>query len=213
MTATVKRLLLSFTLLVAARPAMAQLASRPPDQWLLALEAKDRVARLHAPDVVAALKLKPGQTVADIGCGSGIFTVPLALAVRPGGTVYAVDLEKELVDAATERATEQGLTNVQGAAGTPDDPSMPVNVNLVFLHDTLRYIEHKAAYIKLLSEYLEPGGRIAVIEFKPDQYPDRLNPELVVTQEETAALMAAAGLKPVETITAFADRWFVMYGK
>jgi ubiquinone/menaquinone biosynthesis C-methylase UbiE len=196
-----------------ARPAAAQLAPRHADEWLLALEARERVARLRVPEVVAALKLKPGQTAADIGCGSGIFTVPMALAVKPGGTVYAVDLEKELVDATTERGTEQGVTNIQGAVGTADDPNMPVNVNLALLHDTLRYIDHKAAYIKLLAEYLEPGGRIAVVEFKPDQYPDRINPELAITQEETTALMAAAGLKPVETITTFADRWFVIYGK
>jgi ubiquinone/menaquinone biosynthesis C-methylase UbiE len=202
-----------FAIVAIAHPAAAQLASRKADEWLLALEAKERVSRLRVPEVVAALKLKPGQTVADIGCGSGIFTVPLALAVRPGGTVYAVDLEKELVDATTERGTEQGVTNITGAVGTPDDPNMPVNVNLALLHDTLRYIDHKAAYIKLLGDYLEPGGRIAVVEFKPDQYPDRMNPELAITEEETTALMAAAGLKPVETVTTFADRWFVIYGK
>jgi ubiquinone/menaquinone biosynthesis C-methylase UbiE len=213
MTSTLQRSLLLLALLVVARPAAAQLASKPAEQWLLALEAKDRVSRLRAPEIVGALKLKPGQTVADIGCGSGIFTIPLALAVRPGGTVYAVDLDKVLVDASTERGTEQGLSNIQGAVGTADDPNMPVNVNLAFLHDTLRYIDHKAAYVKMLGDYLEPGGRIAVIEFKPDQYPDRLNPELVITQEDTTALMAAIGLKPVETITTFPDRWFVIYGK
>src|SRR5262249_42660736 len=100
-----------------------------------------------------------------------------------------------------------------GAVGTDADPNMPVNVNLALLHDSLRYIEKKADYLKMLSEYLEPGGRIAIVEYKPDQYPDRADPTLVVTEEQTNGWMTAAGLKPVERITTFADRWFVIYGK
>ena len=208
-----KRIACVLVFLAAATPAAAQLTSRHADEWLLLLEAQPRVQRLRVSEIVAALKLKPGDTVADIGAGSGIFTVPMALAVKPNGTAYAVDLDKELVDAVTERGTEQGVVNIQGAVGTADDPNMPVNVNLALLHDTLRYIDHKAAYLKLLSEYLEPGGRIAVIEFRPDQYPDRLDPQLVVTQQETTSIMATAGLTPIETITSLPDRWFVIYGK
>src|SRR5947207_2368249 len=91
--------------------ASAQRVHRSADDWLRVLEAPQRLARLKALDVVAALKLKPGQTVADIGAGTGVLTLPMARAVGGSGVVYAVDLEKEAVDYIEERATEQGIVN------------------------------------------------------------------------------------------------------
>lgn len=200
-------------LLLAPGLAWAQRVHRSADDWLRVLEAPQRLARLKALDVVAALKLKPGQTVADIGAGTGVLTLPMARAVGTTGTVYAVDLEKEAVDYIEERATEQGIVNVKATVGTADDPGMPVNVDLALLNDSLRYIEKRAAYLKQLSEYLNPGGRIAISEFLPEAFPDRADPALTVTEAEATEWMAAAGLKPIEKITAFSDRWFVIFGK
>jgi ubiquinone/menaquinone biosynthesis C-methylase UbiE len=193
-------------------PAFAQLASRPADEWIRTLESKSRLDGLKVPETVAALKLKPGQIVADIGAGSGLYTIPLAMAVKPGGTVYAVDIDKELVHYVTERATEQGIVNVQGAVGTPDDPNMPVNVDVALINDVLHHIEKRAEYLKQLAAYLNPGGRIAVVDFKPDQSPHKADPSLVVSEEQTTEWMTAAGLKVLEKINLYADKWFVIYG-
>src|SRR4051794_21233523 len=86
------------------RPSAAQLAARSAEEWIKTLETPTRIAGLKIPETIDALKLKPGQTVADIGAGTGLFTLPMALKVKPGGTVYGVDIDKELVDYISEKA-------------------------------------------------------------------------------------------------------------
>lgn len=197
--------------LAVVRPAAAQLAGRSADEWIKTLESPQRVASLKVPETVAALKLKPGQIVADIGAGTGLFTMPMALAVKPGGEVYAVDIVPELIEHILDKAGETGIINVHGAVGTADDPNMPVNVDLALIADVLHHIEKRAEYLKTLAAYLNPGGRIAVVEFKPETSPHKDDPSLIVSEEQTTAWMAAAGLKPVEHVNLFADKWFVIY--
>jgi ubiquinone/menaquinone biosynthesis C-methylase UbiE len=196
---------------VGVRPSAAQLAARSAEEWIKTLETPQRIAGLKITETIEALKLKPGQTIGDIGAGTGLFTLPMALKVKPGGTVYGVDIDKELVDYISEKATEQGMTNVQGVLGTAEDPNMPANVDLALINDVLHHIEKRAEYLKQLAAYLNPGGRIAVIEFKPEQSPHKAEPALVVSEEQTTGWMAAAGLKPVEHINLFADKYFVIY--
>ena len=84
---------LLIALLVAGSvSASAQLGSRPAEEWIKTLDGTARVSSLRIDDVVAALRLQPGQIVADIGAGSGLFDVPLAKAVGPRGRVYAVEI-------------------------------------------------------------------------------------------------------------------------
>ena len=214
MKTTIARSLTAFLVSIGlAQQASAQLASRPAEEWIKTLEAPARVGSLKIPEVVAALKVAPGQIIADIGAGTGLFSLPLALKVKPGGEVYAVDLDKELVDYISEKATEQGLINVHGVVGQPTDPAMPVNVNLALVCDVLHHIENRAAYLNMLAQYLQPGGRIAVIDFTPEQSPHKSEPALIVSEAQTDAWMAAAGLKPIEHVSLFTDKWFVIYGK
>jgi ubiquinone/menaquinone biosynthesis C-methylase UbiE len=199
--------------LAIPRLSSAQLASRPADEWIRTLDSPARIASLKIPEVVAALKVAPGQHVADIGSGTGLFSFPLARAITPGGTVYAVDINKALVEYVSAHAREQGLTNVQGVVGQPDDPVLPAPVDLALISDVLHHVENRAVYLKALAGDLTPGGRIAIIEFIPAQSPHRADPTLVVSEEQATAWMAAAGLTPVEHVTLFTDRWFVIYGR
>src|SRR5262245_28442765 len=90
----------------------AQLASRPAEEWIKTLDGATRVAALKIDEVVAALKLKPGHVVADIGAGSGLLEVPLGKAVSPGGRVYAVEIDAGFFPAIKKRADDAGVTNV-----------------------------------------------------------------------------------------------------
>lgn len=196
------------------QPASAQLAGRSTEEWLKTLENPTRIAGLKVDETVTKLGLKPGAVVADIGAGAGIFEASLAQAVSPGGKVYAVDIDKGLIDHIAKRAAELHITNVQGVVGTFTDPKLPVrNVDLAFIYDVLHHIEARAEYLKSLAGYLKPSGRIAVIDFRPGQGGHRDLPELQVAREQATAWMAAAGLKPVEEIELFTDKWFVIYGK
>jgi ubiquinone/menaquinone biosynthesis C-methylase UbiE len=197
-----------------AHPASAQLASRSAEEWVKTLETPQRIASLKVDETLAKLRLKPGDVVPDIGAGSGIFEAPLAHAVSPGGKVYAVDIQQDLVDHITQRAGEMHLTNVQGVLGKFTDPALPArNIDLAFINDVLHHIQDRQAYLKALAGYLKPNGRIAVIEFVPELGGHKDQPELQVTERQGAVLMAAAGLKPLEKVELFKEKWFVIYGK
>jgi arsenite methyltransferase len=194
--------------------AQAQLGARTTEQWLKTLNGQNRVRQLKVEEAVAALKLKPGEVVADIGAGSGVFTLPLAQAVTAQGRVYAVDIDQGLVDHIAKRAKEQNATNVQAVLGKFTDPNLPArDVDLAFIADVLHHIENRAEYLKNLAPYLKPTGRIAVIDFYPELGPHRNDPKLQVTKDQTRAWMAAVGLKPVAEHKLYADKWFVVYGK
>jgi len=197
-----------------ATPALAQLAGRSAEEWIKTLESPNRVAGLKIPETLAALKIKPGQTVADIGAGTGVFSFPFVQSVKPGGKVYAVDVDQGLLDHIAEKATEQGMTNyVHVVLGAFTDPNLPENIDLAFINDVLHHIEDRQGYVKNLAAYLKPGGRIAVIDFRNNMGGHRNQPELQTPQDVATKWMADAGLKPIEEINLFEDKWFVIYGK
>ena len=205
------------TLIVAtafALPATGQLASRPTAEWIKTLDSSNRVAGLKIDETIAKLRLKPGAVVADVGAGSGAFSVPLAKAVSPDGKVFAVDIDQGLIDHIARKATEQQATNIQVVLGKFTDPNLPAtNVDLAFIYDVLHHIEGRKGYLQNLARYLKPSGRIAVIDFYPERGPHRKQPELQVTKEQTAAWMATLGFKQVEEIELFNDKWFVVYSR
>ncbi|MFM7750098.1 MAG: class I SAM-dependent methyltransferase [Opitutaceae bacterium] len=203
-----------FLLLILSPAARAQLGARPTAEWLRMLDAQTRVSKLRVDDVVAALALPPGAKVADIGAGSGVFTLPLAGAVTSSGRVYAVDIDQGLVDHITGKAREAKATQVQGVLGKFTDPSLPArDVGLAFIYDVLHHIEDRATYLRNLAGYLQPGGRIAVIDFFPERGPHRNDPALQITKEQTRRLMADAGLRLLAEHRLYDDKWFVIYGK
>src|SRR5881396_1761657 len=109
-----KRCYLVFILLfaVSSSRGLAQIASRPADQWIPLLESPDRVANLRVPDVVAALKLEKGYSIADIGAGSGLFSRHLARAIDPG-LLYAVDIDSELLKHIDATCKAERIPNVR----------------------------------------------------------------------------------------------------
>ncbi|MBM3778524.1 MAG: class I SAM-dependent methyltransferase [Acidimicrobiia bacterium] len=208
--ALVAALALAATATLTAAP---QLASRTAEEWIKTLDNPARLANLRIDDIIGRLGLKPGDTVADIGAGSGTWEGPLAAAV-PSGRVYAVDIDQGLLDAINARAAKLGVRNVTTVLGAFTDPKLPVRtVNLAFIHDVLHHIEDRNAYVKNLAGYLAPGGRVAVVEFEPATSPHRDQPAMVISRQDGDALMAAAGLTPVEVVEMFDDKWFVIYGK
>lgn len=204
-------LVAAFSLCPAAR---AQLGARPTAEWLRMLDAQARVSKLRVDDVVAALALKPGAKVADIGAGSGVFTLPLAGAVTSSGKVYAVDIDQGLVDHIAGKARDAKVTQVQGVLGKFTDPALPASdLDLAFIYDVLHHIEDRATYLRNLAGYLQPGGRVAVIDFFPERGPHRHEPSLQITKEQTRRLMAEAGLRLLAEHRLYDDKWFVIYGK
>lgn len=194
--------------------ASAQLGSRPAAEWVTTLDTPQRITSLKIDEVLGKLRLKPGDVVADIGAGTGLFEGALAAAVAPRGIVYAEDIDQGLLDHIAQRAKELNVANVRGVLGTFTDPRLPVRtVDLALINDVLHHIADRAGYLRNLAGYIKPTGRIAVIDFYPERGGHRTQPELQVTKEQTAAWMAAAGLKPSEEFEMFPDKWFIVYSR
>lgn len=214
-----RKLFVFLATLVAAlslvRPVAGQLASRPAEEWTKTLEAANRVQGLKVDDIIARLRLKPGDVVADLGAGPGVFSLPFAKAVSPSGKVYAVEIDQGFLDVIRRKAVDQRITNVQVVLGKFADPSLPApDVDVAFFHDVLHHVQDRAGYLKNLARYVKPGGRVAIIDLTPEGSPHRAQPELVVARDQATAWMADAGFKPVEEITdLFTDKWFVVYSR
>jgi len=197
---------------LAEAPA-SQLGNRSADEWITILDREQRVSGLKIEEVVSRLKLRPGDVVADIGAGSGVFTGPLAQAVAPTGTLLAVDIDQGLLDHIAQRARQEKVTNIQPVLGEFDDPNLPSRIDVAFFHDVLHHIEHRQAYLKKLATYLEPDGRVVVIDLifdRPDG-PHRNQPEMHITQEQVRRWMAAAGFPVMQEIDLFEDKFFVVF--
>jgi precorrin-6B methylase 2 len=200
-------------LLVTAR-VEGQLGSRPAEEWIKTLDGPARVAGMKIDEVVSALKLQPGQRVADIGAGSGLLDGPLARAVGPSGRVYAVEIDAGFFPEIRKRAAAAQVRNVETVLGTFTDPALPVkSIDAALFHDVIHHIENRPAYIRTLAGYLAPSGRIVVIDYEGGQGPHREQPELQVTREQLAGWMRDAGLAAVEDVKLFPDKYFLVFAR
>jgi ubiquinone/menaquinone biosynthesis C-methylase UbiE len=196
----------------------SQLAPRKAQEWVGVLESPNRIAEQKQDQILPRLKLHPGMVVADIGAGSGLFTRPLAKAVAPGGTVYAVDIQQDLLDYISERNQQEHIQNVKTVLGEFNDPKIPTHdVDLAFINDVLHHIENRGAYLKALGTYLKPSGRIAIIEMNKDDpnTPHRKQPELLVSRQEIDKWMSDAGFKLAQEYPEVfpGTKWFLIYSK
>jgi ubiquinone/menaquinone biosynthesis C-methylase UbiE len=205
----------AFAALMAAWALLSpQLASRPADEWIKTLDGPQRVAGMKIPEIVAALTLRPGQHVADIGAGSGLFEVPLAKAVGPAGRVYAVDIDAGFFPEITKRVHEGGVSNVETVLGRSTDPALPRrDIDVVLFNDVVHHIEARPAYFKTIAGYLAPGGRVAVVDFEAGKGPHPAQAELQVSREQLVGWMTDAGLAQVGDIKLFDDRYFLVFAR
>ena len=203
------------TLLAAGVVAVtAQLGSRPAEEWIKTLDGPARVSAMKIDELVAALKLQPGQTVADIGAGSGLLVAPLARAVGPKGRVYAVEIDEGFFPEIRKRAAAAQVANVETVLGKFTDPALPAkNIDVAVFHDVLHHVDARAAYLKTLAGYLAPTGRIVVIDYEGGRGPHRDQPQLEVTREQLAGWMREAGLTQLEDVKLFSDKYYLVYGR
>jgi ubiquinone/menaquinone biosynthesis C-methylase UbiE len=201
--------LLAFTGFLGAglAPASAQLAQAPADKYIAAMDRPDRV--LKVDEVIDKLRLKPGDIVADIGSGSGVFSIPMAKAVAPNGILYAVDIDQKMLDYVAARAKKEGITNLRTVLGEYDDPKLPIkDADMAFFHRVLHMIEHRQAYLNATAAYLKPDGRIVVIDKNREDSPDSW---MWLNQSDVDTWMAAISFYPAEKFAVFDDRYFVSY--
>ncbi|HEY7742815.1 MAG TPA: class I SAM-dependent methyltransferase [Burkholderiales bacterium] len=135
------------------------------EHWAKVFDDPERDAWQKPHEVIQALALKPDAIIADIGSGTGYFSVRFANMV-PKGRVYGVDTEPDMVKYLSDRAQREGLKNVTAVAGKPGDPRLPEKADLVVLVDVYHHVQDRERYFRNLQKSLKPGGRIAVIDFR-----------------------------------------------
>jgi cyclopropane fatty-acyl-phospholipid synthase-like methyltransferase len=166
------------------------------DQWTAQFDDPKRDAWQKPDDVVAALALAPGMTVADIGAGTGYFEARLAKAVG-SGSVIAIDIEPDMVRYLKERAARENTPNVEARLGAPDDPALgPASVDRIVIVDTWHHIPDREAYASKLAAALKPGGAVFVVDFtqetaKGPPKHHRIPPDHVMRELETGGLHAS----------------------
>ena len=207
-----KRISVFVALFLSAWPVLSalQLGSKPAKEWIKSLERPERLAKLKADEIMARLELKPGDLVADIGAGSGVYSWPLARAVASGGTLYAVEVDKGFLDFIREGAQKRGLDNVFPVLGEFTDPKLPVrNLDLAYFHNVLHHIEGRQAYLETLSGYLKPNARIVII----DLIEGHKEPEMKMTLDQVKDWMAAIGFRMTGEYSVFEDRFFAVFSR
>src|SRR5262245_24355030 len=137
------------------------------DRYVGLLDDPARAEWQKPDELVAALRILPGQAVADIGAGTGYFTFRLARAVGPKGKVYAVDVDERMIHLLKKRREEAGTPQVGVVKTPPEEPGLPPrSVDLVFLCDTYHHLGDRAAWLRKLKAALRPGGRFVDIDFR-----------------------------------------------
>ena len=183
---------------------------RDPKQYQQILENPDRLAALQVDRVVEALALRPGMRVADLGAGSGVFTVPLAKAVGPDGRVYPIDIDTGLLAIVADKAKAEGLANVETVVAGQTDPRLPELVDLIFLCDTLHHLPDQDSYVRQFAKLLRPGGRVVVIEFAEGHWPEG-HEEFAIRPAQVDGWMQAAGFRRTARHTFLETNFFHLY--
>jgi SAM-dependent methyltransferase len=149
------------------------------------LERNERVGE-EEPDVaIEVLKIAKGASVADIGAGSGYMTVRLAKRVGPAGTVYANDVQPQMLEILRRRLEKEKIANVTLVQGTVDDPKLPpASVDLELMVDVYHEFSQPQAMLRGLRQALKPGGRLVLLEYRKEDpsIPIRLEHKMTVAE-------------------------------
>jgi ubiquinone/menaquinone biosynthesis C-methylase UbiE len=180
--------------------------------YIAMLEDPGRDAYQKPAEVLAALDIKPGETIADIGSGSGYFTVRFAKQVGEQGRVFAVDVDPELVRHLNRRLRDAGVRNVQTVLAEPDDPLLPdASIDRFAIVDTWHHIEKQADYLALLKRMLKPGGQVVMIDFQKRELPFGPPLQMKIAREDLVRQMEAAGFRLAKEHTFLTYQYFLVF--
>jgi len=133
------------------------------------LERPEREAEEAPSKALAALELKPGMVVADIGAGSGYYTSRMAKLVGPTGKVYATDIQPGMLELLNRRIQAEGLGNVTPVLGTMEDPKLPdASIDLAIMVDVYHELQNPQVFLQKLRQVFKPGGRLVLFEYRKE---------------------------------------------
>jgi ubiquinone/menaquinone biosynthesis C-methylase UbiE len=185
-------------------------------QWRGIFERDGREVWDRREQILQALDLKAGQQVADIGAGTGFFSLMMAREVGPVGHVYAVDIAKNFVDGILARADAAGLHNVSGVVNDQNSVMLaPASLDLVFISDTYHHFERPDSILASIHQALKPGGEMVVIDFK--RIPGRSSPWVLghvrAGERQVTKEIEAMGFRLTERLDFMHTQYFLRFRK
>ncbi len=166
------------------------------------LERPERMAEERPDLVLAALELTPGMTVADIGAGSGYFSWRMAERVGSGGTVYAVDIQPEMIGILRRQMAQRGAANVKPILGAVTNPRLPAEqLDLVLMVDVYHEFEYPYEMLGAIARALKPGGRVVFVEYRGDDPAVPIKPLHTMTEAQVRKEAALQSLEWVKTVS------------
>jgi SAM-dependent methyltransferase len=190
---------------------IAQVMGHQAADWL---ERPEREEEERPGLALPALKLKPGDAVADIGAGSGFYTRRLAKLVGEKGLVYAVDIQQEMLNLLTNKMAEAKIHNVKAVLGDIKDPKLPrASVDLALLVDVYHEFDYPYEMIEGICAALKPGGRIAFIEFRGEDPKVPIKLLHKMTEAQVRKEMSVHPLEWVETSEVLPWQHIILFRK
>jgi arsenite methyltransferase len=164
--------------------------------YIAMLDNPQRDAEQKPNEVIAALGLKNGEAIADIGAGSGYFAFRFARSVGSAGRIYAVDTDPDMILHMNRRIRELKLSNVVTVLSAPDDPLLQDgSVNRIFICNTWHHLENRAKYLGLMKRMLRPGGQVVLVDYKKRQLPVGPPPEMKIAKRDVVKEFESGGFK------------------
>jgi ubiquinone/menaquinone biosynthesis C-methylase UbiE len=212
-----------FTLLIIAPTLCA--AQNPPQSmeemhrlhqdskaYIAVLEDPARDAYQKPHEVTMSLGIKEGETIADIGAGSGYFTFRFARHVGEKGRVYAVDINPDMILYMNRRIREMKIKNVLTVLSAPDDPLLPDgSIDRFFICETWHHIQNQTQYLALMKKMLRPGGQVIMIDFQKRDLPVGPPNEMKIAREDVIQQMQANGLRLEKENTFLPYHYFLIF--
>ncbi len=160
------------------------------------LERPERMEEERPDLVLAALNLKLGMAVADVGAGTGYYSWRMAQRVGSGGTVYAVDVQPEMIEILQRQMAQRAASNVKAILGTTIDPLLPAGqLDLVLMVDVYHELEYPYEMLAAIVRALKPGGRIVFVEYRGNDPAVPIKPLHTMTE---AQVRKEAAIHPLE---------------
>jgi ubiquinone/menaquinone biosynthesis C-methylase UbiE len=149
--------------------------------------------------LLAALRVKPGDVVCDLGCGNGFYSLKIAKLVGERGRVIGVDIQREMLEFLKARAEAERINNIEPVLGTVTDPKLPAgSVDLVLLVDVYHEFSNPAEMLAAIRKSLKPAGRVALAEFRGEDDKVPIKPLHKMTKAQIMKEFPPNGFKLVE---------------